>query len=94
MDLAQVALHARITRKYSSEHKRTIEVICQEAQYPNPFGFFGNGQNLTEGQFDSVGRFEDDPLTGHEDVVMVMDVAIDLVRLEMELAANLKPTYH
>ena len=45
---------------------------------------------MSEGQFDSVGRFEDDPLTERKDIIIVIDVAIDLVRLEMELAANLQ----
>ena len=45
---------------------------------------------LSEGQFDSVGRFEDDPLIEQKDIIMVMDVAIDLARLEMELVANLQ----
>ena len=45
---------------------------------------------MSEGLFDSVGRFEDDPLTEQKDIIMVMDVAINFARLEMELAANLQ----
>ena len=33
-------------------------------------------------------------ITGHEDIIMIMDVAIDLVWVEIKLVANLQPTYH
>ena len=84
-----------LPKEFSSDHKLYYRGELPRGSIPEPFWFLREAVKiLTEGQFDSVGRFEDDPLTGHEDVVMVMDVAIDLVRLEMQLAANLQPTYH
>ena len=84
-----------LPKEFSSDHKLYYRGDLPRGSIPEPFWFLREAVKiLTEGQFDSVGRFEDDPVTGHEDVVMVMDVAIDLVRLEMELAANLQPTYH
>ena len=84
-----------LPKEFSSENKLYYCGELPRGSIPEPFWFLREAVKiLTEGQFDSVGRFEDDPLTRHEDVVKVMDVAIDLVRLEMELAANLQPTYH
>ena len=51
--------------------------------------YSGSSQNPNGGPIYRVGRFEDDPVTEHEDMIMVMNVAIDFVRLKMELAANL-----
>ena len=84
-----------LPEEYSSEHKLYYRSDLPRGSIPEPFWFLREAVKiLTEGQFDSVGRFEDDPMTEHEDMIMVMNVAIDLVRLEMELAANLQPTYH
>ena len=84
-----------LPEEYSSEHKFYYRGDLPRGSIPEPFWFLREAVKiLTEGQFDSVGRFEDDPMTEHEDIIMVMNVAIDLVRLEMELAANIQPTYH
>ena len=50
----------------------TIVVTYLEAQYQNPLVPSETVKILTEGQFDSVGRFEDDPLTEHK-ANMVID---------------------
>ena len=87
--------YPELPQEYNSEHKLYYRGDLQRGSIPEPFWFLREAVKiLTEGQFDSVGRFEDDPMTEHEDIIIVMNVAIDLVRLEMELAANLQPTYH
>ena len=84
-----------LPEQYISEQKLYYRGDLPRGSIPEPFWFLREAVKiLTEGQFDSVGRFEDDPMTGHEDMIMVMDIAIDLIRLEMELTANLQPTYH
>ena len=84
-----------LPKEFSSDHKLYYRGDLPRGSIPEPFWFLREAVKiLTEGQFDSVGRFEDDPLTEHTDVILVMDIAIDLVRLEMELTANLQPTYH
>ena len=87
--------YPELPQEYNSEHKLYYRGELPRGSIPEPFWFLREAVKiLTEGQFDSVGRFEDDPMTEHEDMIIVMNVAIDLVRLEMELAANLQPTYH
>ena len=87
--------YPELPEEYISEHKLYYRGELPRGSIPEPFWFLREAVKiLTEGQFDSVGRFEDDPMTEHEDMIIVMNVAIDLVRLEMELAANLQPTYH
>ena len=87
--------YPELPEEYNSEHKLYYRGDLPRGSIPEPFWFLREAVKiLTEGQFDSVGRFEDDPMTEHEDMIIVMNVAIDLVRLEMELAANLQPTYH
>ena len=87
--------YPELPEEYISEHKLYYRGDLPRGSIPEPFWFLREAVKiLTEGQFDSVGRFEDDPMTEHEDMIIVMNVAIDLVRLEMELAANLQPTYH
>ena len=87
--------YPELPEEYVSEHKLYYRGELPRGSIPEPFWFLREAVKiLTEGQFDSVGRFEDDPMTEHEDMIIVMNVAIDLVRLEMELAANLQPTYH
>ena len=87
--------YPELPEEYISEHKLYYRGELPRGSIPEPFWFLREAVKiLTQGQFDSVGRFEDHPMTEHEDMIIVMNVAIDLVRLEMELAANLKPTYH
>ena len=87
--------YPELPEEYISEHKLYYRGELPRGSIPEPFWFLREAVKiLTEGQFDSVGRFEDDPMTEHEDMIIVMNVAIDLVRLEMELTANLQPTYH
>ena len=87
--------YPELPEEYISEHKLYYRGDLPRGSIPEPFWFLREAVKiLTEGQFDSVGRFEDDPMTEHEDMIIVMNVAIDLVRLEMELDANLQPTYH
>ena len=87
--------YPELPEEYVSEHKLYYRGELPRGSIPEPFWFLREAVKiLTEGQFDSVGRFEDDPMTEHEDMIIVMNVAIDLVRLEMELTANLQPTYH
>ena len=88
-------LSPELAEEYSSENKLCYRGDLPRGSIPEPFWFIWEAVKiLTEGQFDSVGRIEDDHMTEHEDMIIVMNVAIDLVRLEMELAANLQPTYH
>ena len=87
--------YPELPEEYISEHKLYYRGELPRGSIPEPFWFLREAVKiLTQGQFDSVGRFEDHPMTEHEDMIIVMNVAIDLVRLEMELAANLQPTYH